>query len=74
MISSYLLLPFFNNRDLEEKREREHRDKKRADVLVLVLRGVCFRGERGGKWNTPQATKETCFYSGEEGHFKRDFP
>lgn len=74
MISSYLLLPFFYNRDLEEKREREHGDKKKADVLVLSLRGVSFLGERGGKWNALQATKKTCFYSGKEGHFKRDFP
>lgn len=61
----------FFNRDQEECKEKERRDKKKAEALIIALEGVNFRA---AKAEVQKQKPGACFCCGKDGHFKGRYP
>ena len=57
----------FFNKDQEERKEKDKRDKRKVEALIMALQGVDFRAAKvGGQKQKSGAS----FHYGKDGHFK----
>ena len=61
----------FFNKDQEERKEKDKRDKRKVEALIMALQGVDFRAAKvGGQKQKSGAS----FHYGKDGHFKGQCP
>ena len=57
----------FYKRDQEECKEKERRDKKKAETLIMSLQGVNFRAPKTGAKTDKKLKPGACFLCGKDG-------